>query len=98
MRIPSAVQLRRSAVFPIWDSNIETFRFGGAPPHNHMNQVGNYFAYADEVHAIRRDPGFPALFTQFVAAFNARRAALGIGPYPVSEVRAIEAAAFELAP
>jgi hypothetical protein len=51
------------AVFPIWDSNIETFRLGGKPPHNH----------------------------------NARLAALRIGPYPISEVRAIEAAALELA-
>jgi hypothetical protein len=85
------------AVFPIWDSNIETFRLGGKPPYNHMNRVGNYFAYADEVHAIRRDPGCPAFFTQFVAAFNARLAALRIGPYPISEVRAIEAAALELA-
>ena len=86
------------SVFPIWDSNIETFRLNSPPPHNHMNVIANYLAYADEVHAIRRDPGFPIFLTQLTAALNARLAALGIAHCPISQVRAIEAAAFELAP
>lgn len=63
-----------------------------------MNIVANYFAYAKEVHAIRQDRAFPAFLTQFTAAMNARLTALSIAHYPISEVRAIEAAAFELAP
>lgn len=86
------------AVFPIWDSSIETFRLNGPPPYNHMNVAANYFAYAEEVHGIRLDPTFPAFLTQLTAAMNARLTALGIAHYPISEVRAIEAAAFELAP
>ena len=86
------------SVFPIWDSNIETFRLNGPPPHNHMNVVDNYFAYVNEVHAICGDPGFPAFFTQFTGAFNTRLTALDIAPYVISEVRAVESAAFELAP
>jgi hypothetical protein len=85
-------------VFPIWDSSIETFRLHGLLPYNQMNVVANYFAYADDVHAIRGDLAFPAFLTQFTAAMNARLTALGIAHYPISEVRAIEAAAFELAP
>ncbi len=61
------------AVFPIWDSNIEGFRLDGEPTYNHMRQVNNYFDYADNVHAIREDPAFPAFFTEIVVAFNGKR-------------------------
>jgi hypothetical protein len=86
------------SVFPIWDSNIEAFRLRGPPPHNHMKNVNNYFAYVDEVHAIRRDVGFPTFLARFSGALNTRLTALGIAHYSISEVRVIEAAAFELAP
>ena len=62
-----------------------------------MNVVDNYFAYADEVHVVRGAPGFPAFLTQFTGAFYSRLTALGIALYAISEVRAVEAAAFELA-
>lgn len=86
-----------NTVFPIWDSNIEGFRLGGEPPYNHMGQVDNYFSYADEVHTILNDPEFPMFFTDIVDVLNARLSALRIGPYPISPVRAVETAAFELA-
>lgn len=87
------------AVFPIWDSNTETFRLRlrRKPSHNHMTQVSNFFSYVDEVHAIRREPGFPEFYSRYLEAFNARLAEMHIAPYNISEVRAIEAAAFELA-
>jgi hypothetical protein len=84
-------------VFPIWDSGVEAFRLNGPLPYNQMNIAGNYFAYALEVHSIRQDPAFPAFLAQFHVAMSARLTALGISQYQVSEVRAIEAAAFELA-
>ncbi len=84
-------------VFPIWDSNIERFRLHQEPPHNHMNNVQNYLDYAQEVHNIRQENDFQNFYAQFNAVLHVRLAAHGIPPYIVSEVRAIEAAAFELA-
>jgi hypothetical protein len=93
-------------VFPIWDSNVESFRLrvsgvipAGRPlPYKHMNNLANYLDYVREVHAIQSDPSFSRKFlAPFNRATNARLSALGIAPYPISEVRAIEAAAFELA-
>ena len=86
------------AVFPIWDSNVESFRLSGPLPYKHMSTVDNYFAYANEVHRIRHEPAFPAFLSRFNDAMSFRLTALGIPHYPISEVRAIEAAAFELAP
>lgn len=93
-------------VFPIWDSNVETFqqRVNGVIsaarplPYNYMTNVANYRDYVMEVHAIRAAPGFSTTFlAPFIVSINARLSALGIAPYPISDVRAIEAAAFELA-
>jgi hypothetical protein len=85
------------AVFPIWDSKIETFRLGGVLPYGQMTHVANYLAYVTEVHAIRGDPAFAPFFAGFTAAMNTRLTAIGVPLYAMSEVRAIEAAAFELA-
>ncbi|MBI5293180.1 MAG: hypothetical protein HY872_14995 [Chloroflexi bacterium] len=84
------------AVFPIWDRGIEQFRLHGELTDAHMNDVANYLEYAGEVHHIRHEAAFPEFFVQFNAALNSRLAALGIDPYDVSGVRAIESAAFEL--
>lgn len=84
-------------IFPIWDSGVEAFRLGGVLPYNHMNNVDNYFAYCNEVHAIRAEEGFRDFLGGINAAMDARLAALFIDPYPICEVRAIEVAAFELA-
>ena len=85
-------------VFPIWDSNIECFRVGEDPLQNHMSKIGNYFDYMKEVHAIRANPEFPRFFAEYNTARRKRLAALGIAYYPISPIRAIESAAFELAP
>jgi len=82
--------------FPIWDRKVERFRQGTDNQH-HMNQVRNYLNYAHEIHAIARAPEFEAFFTAFSEVFRARLEALGIVPYQLTAVRAIEAAAFELA-
>jgi hypothetical protein len=85
-------------VFPIWDSKVETFRLGTEPPYNHMNDVAHYLAYADEVHVINGTHGFRAFCTEFTTALAARLATIDVAPYPMSDIRVIEAAAFELAP
>lgn len=101
-----ALHFVNDQVFPIWDSKVETFRLrvkgmigAGSPlPFNHMSNVKNYFDYVKDVHSIRSDPSFTTTFlAPFTAAANMRLSALGIAPYSVSDVRAIEAAAFELA-
>jgi hypothetical protein len=82
-------------VFPIWDSNIERFRGAGT----NLDSVSAYLTYVDEVHAIINNPAFPAFRYAFDLAYHRRLAASGIPAYPnpISPVRAVEAAAFELA-
>jgi hypothetical protein len=83
------------ALFPIWDSNIEAFR---AKPGSDVTSVPQYMDYVAEVHGIRAEPGFPAFYSAFCAAYSARLTANGITAYSIGHVRAIEAAAFELVP
>lgn len=85
-------------VFPIWDSRIESFRLGNHPPYGQMNNAQNYLKYVAEVHAIREEPDFPVFYNAFCEAMRGRLDAIGVDHYPITEVRAIEAAAFELAP
>lgn len=82
-------------VFPIWDSNIEVFR---ANPNSDMKSVPQYMDYVGEVHSIRRETGFPEFYIEFSAAYSARLTANRIPTYSIGHARAIEAAAFELAP
>ncbi len=84
------------AVFPIWDSNIERFRQRRDLSTSYMSQIPNYAAYMDDVHAILRDRAFPKFYSAFNARLGAWLTAMGVAPYTVSEVRAIELAAFEL--
>jgi hypothetical protein len=81
-------------VFPIWDSKIEGFR---ARPRSDVTSAEQYLYYVREVHQIRAEPGFPTFYGTFQAAYSARLLASGIPIYLINEVRAIEAAAFELA-
>ena len=87
----------KPTVFPIWDSNIERFRANRKPSNVHMNNTAHYLNYLQDVHAIKHDPRFPTFYKQYNAALGNRLRALGIRLYEVSEVRAIEAAAFDLA-
>jgi len=83
-------------VFPIWDSGVERFRQRGEVSQYHMSQPQNYVSYAHEIHVIAQAREFEAFFSAVSEAFQARFKALGIAPYQVTKVRAIEAAAFEL--
>lgn len=85
------------AVFPIWDSNVEGFRLKHPVSNDHMKKEANYFKYANDVHSIRSGQNFQTFYKSFSGVMQGRLRALGISLYQVSEVRAIEAAAFELA-
>lgn len=85
------------AIFPIWDSNIEQFRLGMEPPYNQMSRVDNYLEYVGEVHEIRQENNFCNFYREFSRVLQNRLEVNNIEAYEVSEVRAIESAAFELA-
>lgn len=84
-------------VFPIWDSKVERFRLRAEPPFNHMSEAKHYLHYVREVHIICKDRRFKEFHRSFNAAFAKRLQRLQIKPYKLARVRAIEAAAFELA-
>jgi hypothetical protein len=62
------------------------------------NTVQQYCAYVREVHRIIGESGFDTFRQDFTAAYRARLEVSGIPPYEITPVRAVEAAAFELAP
>ncbi|MGH8133309.1 MAG: hypothetical protein ACRETP_08795 [Steroidobacteraceae bacterium] len=86
--------------FPIWDSKVERFRHGGAPPYNYMINPHNYIKYLQEVDEVLGGSSFSMSFlSPYNAGLHKRLTALGMSsPYVVTGPRAIEAAAFELAP
>jgi len=84
------------AIFPIWDSNVEKIHSLKPVSQHHMQQVRNYVAYFNHVHALRRSAQFPDFFQKYNGVNRERLAQLGIDPYQVTEVRAIEATVFEL--
>ena len=84
-------------VFPIWDSNVERIWHGSDPSQHHMGQVKNYFSYADRVHQLRSAPSFNVFYYEFTHAYEERLDRLGITRYRLTQVRAVEAAVFELA-
>lgn len=83
-------------VYPIWDSRIEGWRIGKAPCQAHMRAQMHYQRYVQDVHAIRTQHGFGSLYSAIQAALDTRLDRLGIARYAITQVRAIELAAFEL--
>lgn len=83
-------------VFPIWDSRIETFRLRKSPAITHMGTAANYWRYCEDVHSVRAHGDFKAFHAEMQLALAARLKHFGIEPYSISEVRAVELAAFEL--
>jgi hypothetical protein len=81
-------------VFPISDSGIARFR---RIPVSDLENEQQYCVYVREIHRIIGESGFDAFRNDFMAAYRARLEVSGIPPYEISPVRAVEAAAFELA-
>jgi hypothetical protein len=84
-------------VFPIWDRNVERISCGTEPSQYHMDQLTNYVSYAGQVHELRQAAAFHAFFDEFTHAYKERLDRLEITRYPLTQIRAVEAAAFELA-
>lgn len=84
-------------IFPIWDTKVARAWQNGEPPTGTMTKPENYIDYAMQVHRLRETADFRSFFAEFEAAYAARLERLGIRRYSLTEVRAIEAAAFELA-
>ncbi len=84
-------------LIPIWDRNVEGLRRSAVPSQHHMDQLKNYVAYASEVHALRKASMSSGFFQAFKQAFEDRLRRLSIAPYPLTEVRCVESAMFELA-
>ena len=84
-------------VFPIWDRNVERIWRGTDPSQHHMDQPRHYVSYAGRVHELRRAAAFHAFFDEFSRAYKERLDRLEITGYPLTQIRAAEAAAFELA-
>jgi hypothetical protein len=82
------------ATFPIWDSRIERFR---QVPDSDITDAGQYCSFVYEVHSIILEAGFGLFRREFLGAHRARLIGSGILPYEISDVRAVEAAALELA-
>jgi hypothetical protein len=83
-------------VFPIWDTKVERVWRQPDPSQHYMGKSGNYVRYAEEVHQLRKHQDFAPFLSGFRSAYETRLRALGIPHYVIGEVRAIEAAAFEL--
>ena len=86
------------SVFPIWDSKVERYRLNCTVlPYSHMGNVEHYQNYVRDVHAMLLDPRAGDFCGQVNNALASRLSTLGIEPYTVTNVRAIEMAAFALA-
>jgi hypothetical protein len=81
-------------VFPIWDSKIHSkfYNEGG------VNTIKIYLKYMTEVHRIREEGDFKCFFNKFSKNYSSYLKKNGIKQYAISKVRAIEAAAYEVAP
>lgn len=86
----------RPDVFPIWDSKIQAF-LGLPNNYNEMTKSKNYFDYAERVHAITLSKGFDEFYSDYSDAFGHRLLQSNIEQYQVSDIRAVESCAFELA-
>lgn len=83
--------------FPIWDSKVARVWSNQNLKTGAMTDPKNYVKYAREVHKLSKRSEFPSFKSDFEDAYAARLKRLGIPHYGLTDVRTIEAAAFELA-
>jgi hypothetical protein len=82
--------------YPIWDSSIETFRRNTKPTAYYMAQTENYVAYVKDVQEIKRDEGFLGFHHDYCMNYQERLRQLAITPYPLTDLRVIESAVYEI--
>jgi hypothetical protein len=69
---------------------------GKEPAQSFMSDPANYVDYAQQVHALTRMSGFDTFYREFRDAYEDRLHAYSIPSYPITKIRAVEAALFEL--
>jgi hypothetical protein len=82
--------------YPPWDPGIEGFRLGAAPSSYHMAQTENYVAYVKDVEKVKREEGFLGFHHDYCMNYQQRLSQLAIPPYPLTDMRVIESAVYEI--
>lgn len=80
-------------VFPIIDSKIQS-KFG--PWDGQITSIKNYLSYMKAIYSIKSDPKFNSFYKDFCLAYVDLLKRSGIEQYRITEIRAIEAAAYEM--
>jgi len=83
-------------LYPTWDNEIEHFRRGLAPSQYHMNQTNNYVAYVENIRELKREEGFLGFHHDYCMNYQQRLRQLAIPPYPLTDMRVIESAVYEI--
>jgi hypothetical protein len=84
------------AIYPTWDSRIERFRQGATPSIYHMSQTENYVTYVADVQGLKREEGFLGFHHDYCMNYQERLRQLAIPPYPLTDLRVIESAVYEI--
>ena len=82
--------------YPTWDPAIEHFRLGRAPSPYHMMQMANYGDYVRDVQKLKGETGFLGFHHAYCMNYQQRLRRLAIPPYPLTDMRVIESAVYEI--
>ena len=82
--------------YPPWDAHIEGFRLGQAPSPYHMAQTESYVAYVEDIEKVKREEGFLGFHHDYCMNYQQRLSQLAIPPYPLTDMRVIESAVYEI--
>jgi len=83
-------------LYPTWDNEIEHFRRGLAPSPYHMAQTANYVAYVEDIRKLKHEEGFLGFHHDYCMNYQQRLRQLAIPPYPLTDMRVVEAAVHEI--
>ena len=83
-------------VFPIWDAKVARVWGDSEPTAKALADPREYVQYACQVHALIARDAFRSFKGTFCEAYSARLENLQIRRYRLTDVRTVEAAAFEL--
>jgi hypothetical protein len=83
-------------LYPTWDRKIEQFRRGLPPSQYHMAQTANYVDYVADVQLLKGEEGFLGFHHDYCMNYQERLRQLAIPPYPLTDMRVVEAAVYEI--
>jgi hypothetical protein len=61
-----------------------------------MAQTANYAAYVQDVQVVKRQAGFLGFHHDYCMSYQERLRQLSIPPYPLTDVRVVESAIYEI--